>query len=1102
HRDTKNTDAAALLFGLPWELLHDQDSYLFDGAVKARARRTLPSETVREQVKPRQCVRVLLMRARPGDEKANFIDPRSSALPLVETLHELGDRVKLDILPDGTFQALQQALTAAEDEGDPYQVVHFDGHGVYDKVRGLGLLCFEDAEDARLGRETRRSHDVPAKEIGALLRDRRVPLFVLDACQTAMADTNVDTSVAAELLRQGVVSVVAMRYAVLLSTAKRFVEAFYGALAKGHRIGRAMVEAQHALKTAPVRSDFGSKGRLELQDWMVPVLFQEGDDPQIFTGGVDVSPAAVEARKKYDAVRHGELPKKPSHGFVGRARDLLRIERRIKRKGRVSIVGAGGEGKTALAVEAAHWFLLTKQRERVAFVSVERLSDARAMLDAVGRQLVQGYSVATADVIAPDKAMRDVKNALLEKRTLLVVDNFESLIALADKDLTTAEAVRDIVNLVHELAEVTDTWLITTSRETLPGSSNNEEMRIHSLEPPDARELLANVLREKGIEPPCEREGAEELERAITSLIEAVRGHARSLVLLGPNIAGRGIEATREAIQREMVALEKRYPGDRERSLLASVRVSLDRVDSTTRKKIAPLCVFRQAAPVPILADVLQLEPEDAVDLCNMLVELGLAVMIGPYLLPEPALGEALLLEMDPGALETSEGRWRDGMEGFAVVLHEQRFQDTNIALPSATITLIDLVDALDATLREVQAQTLSAEEAMNFATNLEHLVSSIGQPRALARVRRVREELTKRLCGWSHAQYLAAAYQVDQLLEAGNIRAALDAAVQLRDRTNAEGDIYPGAAYDRATACCRLGRVLRRTGSAEQAFTVLEVARKQFSALAEVGGANAARMEGVCMTEQGDALRALGKLEAATAKYEDSARRGAEIKDMRMVAVAYQQLSTVLRKQGRFQDALEACQQTRELCEVLGEPQSLATVWHQLGRVHEEMGNFLAAEHAYKESLRLEVALGNRAGEADTLGQLGNVYRSLRRLEDATAFYRQAIMLHDALGDAAVASSYQNNLGVTLHELGRLNEARDALKAALVVRLQLGHAGEPWMTWCALMRVETGTEHADAADDARMQAMRAYRAYRDEGGEATFGAPKLVAVVGKLLRD
>lgn len=117
-----------------------------------------------------------------------------------------------------------------------------------------------------------------------------------------------------------------------------------------------------------------------------------------------------------DEIRRGELPQEPGHGFVGRAKDLLRIER-----------------KTALAAEAARWFLLTEQRERAAVVSVERLSDARAVLDAIGRQLVAGYSVATSEAGAGD-ALLPVKDALRERQSLLVIDNFESLIALAGKD--------------------------------------------------------------------------------------------------------------------------------------------------------------------------------------------------------------------------------------------------------------------------------------------------------------------------------------------------------------------------------------------------------------------------------------------------------------------------------------------------------------------------------------------------------------------------------------------------------------------------------------------------------------------------------------------
>lgn len=1096
--------AAALLFGLPWELLHDGHSYLFDGEMKVRVRRTLPSDVERPAVKPRDRVRVLLVRARPEDEGAAFIDPRSSALPLAQTLRDLGEQVQLDLLPDGTFEALRSALSDAEDAGKPYQVVHFDGHGVYDKVRGLGLLCFEDAEDVANGHDKRRVDKVDATEIGGLLRDRRVPLFVLDACQTAVAQANVESSVAAELLRKGVVSVVAMRYSVLVETAKRFVEAFYGALAKGHRIGRAMVDAQHALKDRPMRLDFGAQGRFELSDWMVPVLFQEGDDPQIFAAGIDTRPSADEDRKQVDAVRRGELPAEARHGFVGRARELLRIERRLLRDRSVAIVGPGGEGKTALATEAARWFLLTQQRDRVAFVSVERLSDARAVLDVLGRQLILGFSVAMADAAGINKGLVDVKSALMQKRTLLVVDNFESLLVLAGKDPINAEAVREIVDLVHELGQVGQTWLITTSREALPAPLHQHVLPLGSLDRREARDLLVRVLREKGIEP-LEQPGRtpQELENVLTSLIEAVRGHARSLMLLGPTIAGRGIEATREAITREMVELEKRHPGDRENSLLASVRLSLDRLDAATRKKIAPLCVFRQTAHVGVMTHVLEIEQDEGVDVCRLLVALGLADANGPFLLPDPALGAVLTLEMDPAARAVAETRWREGMQAFTSFLNQQQFQDVRIAFQGTTIALLDLLEALEAMAHEAQAGTVSVAGAMNFGTKLESLVSLIGQPRALDRVRKVREDLTKLLPAWSHARFNAESQQIDRLLEAGNMRAALEMAMKMRDRADSEGDAYPEAAYDRAMAWFKLGRVLQMAGANEQALLVLEDARKRFAALAVAGNTSAARMESACITEQGDALCALGQLDAAAAKYEESIARAEQRSDARSVGLNRGQIGTVRLLQRRFAEALEAFQRACEQFEALGEPASVAKAWHQIGVVHQHTSNFAAAEQAYKESLRRNVSLGNRAGEAATLGQLGSLYDEQEgRFKDAVALYRQALVLYTTLGDAGRVSQMENNLGITLHEMGRLDEAREALKAAIASKNQLGHAAKPWNAYSVLAQVEYDTGNTQAAAEARAQAMKTYRAYRDAGGEAMEEQTRLVVDVGKLLRD
>ena len=120
--------------------------------------------------------------------------------------------------------------------------------------------------------------------------------------------------------------------------------------------------------------------------------------------------------------------------------------------------------------------------------------------------------------------------------------------------------------------------------------------------------------------------------------------------------------------------------------------------------------------------------------------------MDGPYLLPDPALGEVLALEMDPAARVSAEIRWREAMQAFAGFLYQQRSQDARIAAQGTSIALLDLLEALEATAREATAGTVSADAAMQYATNLESLVSKLGQPRALARVRTVREALTKLL--------------------------------------------------------------------------------------------------------------------------------------------------------------------------------------------------------------------------------------------------------------------------------------------------------------------------------------------------------------------
>lgn len=158
-------------------------------------------------------------------------------------------------------------------------MVHFDGHGVYDRTHNLGKLCFEDPSDLdKL--EGRRSQLIDADRIARIVRDHRIPLFFLEACQTAQADGDPSASVAARLLESGVASVGAMTHSVLVETASRFISEFYGELLQGKRVGQAMLAGQRALKSDTFR-DKTFTGELHLEDWFVPVLFQEAQDPQL-----------------------------------------------------------------------------------------------------------------------------------------------------------------------------------------------------------------------------------------------------------------------------------------------------------------------------------------------------------------------------------------------------------------------------------------------------------------------------------------------------------------------------------------------------------------------------------------------------------------------------------------------------------------------------------------------------------------------------------------------------------------------------------------------------------------------------------------------------
>ncbi|HNN85716.1 MAG TPA: CHAT domain-containing protein, partial [Accumulibacter sp.] len=920
-------EAGTLLLGLPWELLHDGRSFLFQGGEPVRVRRRLPNEHPAPVAVLATPIRVLLASPRPEDDACDYLDHRASARPLVEAMEALAGQVELRLLTPPTLPALRDELARAARAGEPYHVLHFDGHGVYDRHAGLGALCFEDPEDVR-PRGRRRHANVPSPELGALLREYGIALVFLEACQSAQAES-ANESVASALLKTGVGSVVAMSHSVLVETARRFVEAFYRALSRGERVGSAMLAGQRELKDNPARGRVFGIGEFRLHDWFVPVLYQDRDDPQLFRR--TPSRQTLADWRTRLAKRLGELPDPPAHGFVGRSRELLELERLLASERYAVVRGQGGEGKTALASEFARWRVRSRQVQRAAFVSLETHGYAAAVLDEIGRQLLgQGYSVTTFATLAD--AAEALSRELREQTTLLVLDNLESVLAppfafAAGGDPTPGESALaadereradEILQLAARLLACGETRLIFTSREALPAPFAGERQRLEldRLSRLDALQLVERAL---GLDAAGMGHAAEAQRGEIESLVDAVHGHARTLALLAPALRERGPAATQAELLALIAAMERRFPGQREHSLLASVELSLRRLPPDLRQRATVLGVFHGAVDLDMLRHMTGWPADEVQALGEALVATGLASS-EPYnhLRLNPALCPYLAAQLEPAAHAALSEQWSEAMRQYAEFLDREQPRNSTLAAALTVMELPNLMALLER-VADVNASPNATPNAaagdaaatIDLTTTLHELLQDLNRPRLLARVAQARDAASRALgeAAWGHAQFAAERTRIEQSLAAGRVEAALAAAQRLHARALAAGEAaYADADYDLAMACAVVGRTLQRAGNAGAALSPLAEAQRRFTAVeAREPGCGAAHMATVCITEQADCLRDLGRLDEAAQAYEQAIALAEQAHAERQVAVGKGQLGTVRLLQRRFPEALAA---------------------------------------------------------------------------------------------------------------------------------------------------------------------------------------------------
>lgn len=1104
-----------LAFRTAWELLRAGEAggtplHQLGVSVVRRVTTAQPTVSARDTSAG---LRVLVVVCRP--DGAGFLDPRYTPEAILEALKDRPE-VTVEFCRPGTLKALIHTLAQARDAGEPYHVVHFDGHGTTAEA-GVGALCFEDDKG--------ELDTVRADRLGTLLAGLDIPLVVLAACRTSMKDSSEET-VATALLRQGVGTVLAMGYAVHVDMDRELIAGFYEAIAQGKSLGAALQSARRRLLARPQRRHGTGPDaeEVKLEDWFVPQLYQAGDDPVLL-------PHQPRGRKKPKAPELAGFPPAPRAGFQGRGRDSHRLERALLTRGVVVVHAPGGAGKTALAREAAHWWTRTGLfPDGAVFVSFEGAPDPEAVISQVGQALESEKFLQRKD---PRKGLAGL---LARKRVLVVWDNYESVLPAFQGGEPTPP----------EFAALAREWtaegsrLLITSRDGEVGIDGACPFPLGELSLPEGLTVLVRFLERLGIDR-SQRVQAGLTADELREVVERRSGHPLALELIAPFLRTRGVAAVLEELGPLLAQAAQQHGEGRNRSMWASLQFSIRHLSPEARAALPAVALLAGGCLEDMAAPVAGLEATAWTAVRSELERTGLVRVEGPVLCPHPVLGDVPELEPTPEV----QARFLDVVLSLCVEF------DRLVRSPDARAALAAL-GICEAVVRRAMERALARgnlQAAWAVADSLKMYLELRGRAGEGARLMtRLHERLH---CGNGQLTVVAAKLEREAACaaaaqDAEGARQALENLL-VRLRTVQSWDTR----FEQARALTDLGRVhfrvrrrpvdaLAPLADAEQLFHALEAEKRTDST-------NRAAVLG----SRANALHGLGRFEEALAAAEQGLALYRARNDGSAVARGLGQIAQIASEQGRYQEAEERYREALTAARAAGDDETQGTIAQHLGnlalvrsrpeeavahlrdalasfqRAHNERGqmrvlnslgtlesqrgNLEAALAWIESSLTLAEKLDDVAGQATARSSRAKVFssqaqqasdpvRARQLLERAIAEERAALVLEEQLGRPVPIAISHNNLANRLRLAGALDEVEEHAHKALAICEQ-SHDPTTWKTLWILEEIATARDDKAAAAEWRRRKEAARAEAEERAGTLTLPLERVAPLLQLALQ-
>lgn len=627
--------------------------------------------------------------------------------------------------------------------------------------------------------------------------------------------------------------------------------------------------------------------------------------------------------------------------FIGREREITAVKKLLVTTRLLTLTGAGGSGKTRLALQAAT-DLMEEFADGAWWVELAALSDP----------LLVPQTVASV-VDVPEHAGRTVTEALADalrsKHVLLVLDNCEHLLAAC---------VPLIETLLHTCSQ---THILVTSREALMITGETTwlvlPLRVpDTYQPPPIEELLTYeavqlfVERARSILPSFTL--TSENASAVVQICRRLDGMPLAIELAAARIRALSLEQIVARLDHTYRLLTggSRSALPRQQTLRAAMDWSYDLLSAQEQACFRRLSVFAGSFSLEAAEAICAAEPGEAYDVLDVLsslIDKSLALMeqhgdVARYRLLEPIrqYGQDKLQEFAEAA--TVRRTHRDWYARLAAQAESETLEAQQESWFERLETEHDnLRGAIGWSLEQQEAET--AAQIGSAIWRFWHLRGYVSEGRSV---------LERALAGFSEQNAVRA--------KALNVAAIL-ASFQ---------DEYSTA----------------RTLAEESLALSRELAER--------------KQTGYALYILGRLARLEGNYTGAVAFFEESLSLFRELGQPYDIALVLSGLALTVLYLEEDERATALCEESLAISRALGDPHGIASWLANLGVIMLARGDDKRAKELCEESLAIRKALGHKGGYAHTLAILGHIALHQGAYEWALACYMECLSLRRETGE------------------------------------------------------------------------------------------------------